>query len=826
VGVLFVLAARIDKMASAAVTENRELTLALDTVVAQINEMLAADVPGAGNNQEEYYDYPDANNVWLAHAEPYESGGNYLWRQISNLAGLPAADTRNVRLRVIGEREPVSDANAAETNADATGDGVGDARWFRVPGVMSGKGRPIYAAVYIVDNGGMLNVNTGYKFDPGDNNKARVDGRSQLHVNVLALAAQPGQVATMAEEAALLGARANNSANPAALDLDAYERQVIWRYLDRAALASLDANSPYAYTPFDWSDELELRYRYLLNQTDVDTRLENWGRLRQNALRTPVDASGGLSAWFRRVAGAGLDPNYATRAVATTYNMDRLLTPRTLTTETGVKLRKMVNVNTADEFALRAAVAAALADVDPNTMGIAEKAIQITANLRDYIDDDDEITVVSGLSSPYYGFERPCIYVSEVAYRQVKDPDTGELHASYAIELYRPYFEDRDPPPGDWKIVIDNPASSDVELDIAWSGSRRFHVLLTEDAAAPLTKDYIMFTDPLEPADTMPLFGYARSTYRGASQDMGLTSFEGGATISLQRRVRAAGKWVVVDSKRVPDAWIVADGVARSLQRDISPHKCLRRLWASEAQTSIPGLGNAVGNYVDTQRPEVIQAHPANKPLTNIGELGLILARSAYSVPEGATGVDCLVDLRNPAYRRLFNYLTVIDPSQYGQAAGETRIMGRINVNTAPAFVLAQLPWMQYGDTFASQKASAIVAYRDSYGAYQGIGDLMQIDLLCALAFDGQDNQHDDAPRGPDLTPDLARDDFEERNLVFTRVSNLVTVRSDVFTAYLLARIGTDGPQRRIVAILDRSQVSSAGGKVRIAAHYPVPDPR
>jgi hypothetical protein len=308
---------------------------------------------------------------------------------------------------------------------------------------------------------------------------------------------------------------------------------------------------------------------------------------------------------------------------------------------------------------------------------------------------------------------------------------------------------------------------------------------------------------------------------------MGQATFEAGATISLQRRVPSAGKWIVVDSKRVPDGWMVADNVARSLQRDIGPHKCLRRLWAAEAQTSIPGLGNATGNYVDSQRPEVIQAHPADRPLTNIGELGMVLARSAYGVPEGATAADCLVDLRNPIYRKLFNYLTVIDPAQHpGLAANETRIMGRININTAPAFVLAQLPWMRYEDPSPFQKANAIVAYRNSHGPFETIGDLMQIDPLCLSAFDNKDNQHDDAPRGPDLTPDTARDDMEERDLIFTRISNLVTVRSDVFTAYLLVRIGTSGPQRRIIAILDRSGVNAAGDKVRIVAQYPVPDPR
>jgi len=843
VGVLFVMATRIDKMATSATTDGRELGLAVDSVLAEINETLITDVPGVGSTAG-CYDYPDADNAWLANAEPYQSGGNYCWRQISNVAGLPATGTRDVRIRLVGEREPIKDPNGAETNADADGDGVGDAQWFPVPGVMSSRGRPIYAAVRILDNGGMLNVNTGYKFDPGDANTARVDGGSQLQVNILALASRPGQLATLANEAALLGARVNNTANPAALNLTAYEQQVVWQYPDRAAYLAQSSSSLFPYTPFDLSDELELRYRYLLNQTGVDTRLENWGAFRASALSTPVALPSAdelsrtnqtsaeaekrlLANWFSRVrdVSGALDPNYSYRPLATTYNVDRILTPQAMTIDTGAKSRKMVNVNTANQLLIRAAVAAALIEADPNTMGIAEKAIQITANLMDYIDDDDEVTVVQGLSSPYYGFERPCLYLSEVAYRQVKDANTGALHTSYAIELYRPYFEDNDPRPGDWKIVINNPSGSNVELDVVWSGSRRFHVMLAEDPAAPLAKDYVVFSDPQEPTDTMPRFGYDLTAYKKTVQDLGKAAFESGGTISLQRRVQSAGKWLIVDSKTVPEAWLAADGVARSLQRDVSTYKCLRRLWSSEAST--PGLGNAAGNYVDAQRPEIVQAHPANKPLTNIGELGLILARSAYSIPEGAMPVDCLVDLRNPIYRRLFNYLTVIDPSQRpGLGADETRIMGRINVNTAPAFVLAQLPWMQYEDTTGFQKARAVVEYRESRGPYKSIGDLIQVDPLCVLGFDGRDNQHTDMPRGPDITPDTARDDLEERDLIFTRISNLVTVRSDVFTAYVLTRIGTNGPQRRVVAILDRSRVNSARDKVRIVALYPVPDPR
>ncbi len=79
----------------------------------------------------------------------------------------------------------------------------------------------------------------------------------------------------------------------------------------------------------------------------------------------------------------------------------------------------------------------------------------------------------------------------------------------------------------------------------------------------------------------------------------------------------------------------------------------------------------------------------------------------------------------------------------------------------------------------------------------------------------------------PDLSGgDGAADDFEERDIIFARISNLVTVRSDIFTAYILVRIGVDGPQKRMIAILDRSDVYSSGDKVKIVALHPVPDPR
>ena len=150
----------------------------------------------------------------------------------------------------------------------------------------------------------------------------------------------------------------------------------------------------------------------------------------------------------------------------------------------------------------------------------------------------------------------------------------------------------------------------------------------------------------------------------------------------------------------------------------------------------------------------------------------------------------------------------------------ELKVPGRININTAPWFVIAQLPWMM------PQIAQAVVVHRDTIaGGFESISELMQVPEMGYYADPAYDPN--DLSSFPDLTSnDGAANDFEERDVIFSRISNLATVRSDVFTAYILVRIGIDGPQKRFMAILDRSLVRSLSDKVRILALHPVPDPR
>jgi len=92
--------------------------------------------------------------------------------------------------------------------------------------------------------------------------------------------------------------------------------------------------------------------------------------------------------------------------------------------------------------------------------------------------------------------------------------------------------------------------------------------------------------------------------------------------------------------------------------------------------------------------------------------------------------------------------------------------------------------------------------------------------------LDGTNNPAAPASPEMDTSVDSFTDDLEERNLIFHRISNLVTVRSDVFTAYILVRLGRDGPQKRMIAIFDRSNVFDSYQRPKLVALHPVPDPR
>jgi hypothetical protein len=895
-------------MATSSISENKELNFAIESVIEKISEELALDVPGVPG--QEYYDYPGAKDTWLASLQPivdvngtpYDTSDDlYIWPHITDLYGdnfgMPQyppnyydPDNRNnlaqwdstrpsisdkyivspyrVVTRVVSDYEAIgytiqdnrgdwnvnADLRPIGARADADGDGVADSRWVIIPDLNTSKGRPIYAAVRIIDNGGMLNVNTAIKFNTDKNvlsdplNQYLIDGKSQWQVNLEALGRGGDQIDAINNTRGLPG-------DLTRMDYETYERDVIWR---------IDGPSN-IYTPFDISDELILRNRYFVDQNDTITRLKyiwpgTFDRRGAYGRNFPYQQDIDLPAWFDK-AGNGDSPFYSPRHIATTYNMDRIINP----VGAGFYDGKMVNVNNTDDpnylEKLSESIRRGLYDAGFGNNALAD---QIAVNIKDYVDSDSEVTSYNG----YYGFESPCIYISELAYKFVPssgqdDPD----HHSYAVELCNRYPNDGIP--DNWRLVIDD--NDDDSITVAWNTDEQYHVIINEDPVAPLdvSPDIAQLSDKLIFNDT--------------------------TKIELQRKVvQTDNEYIEVEFIYVPHGLVKDVNGVRTYQRDITKHVCIRRLWNSFDENQAPTLGSP-NEDPDVASEDLIQAHPANKPFTNIGEIGMIFCKSAYSQsadPIGTSDTEATVrvNLANPKFRQLFKYLTVIDPTEhidppdrnnyaneqeyyaaYQLFLNETRIKGRVNINTAPWFVIAQLPWVthpvdptdiEYLNRY--DLAKAIVAYRDkgvdnpddptvnytNRTEQAGIIDLagFPVQLREELGFEtigelatvvnGSDDvfrsssmryyKYDgDQTEFPDLTPnDDAPDDFEERDLIFSRISNLVTVRSDVFTAYILVRIGADGPQKRVLAILDRSDVTSSGDKVRILALHPVPDPR
>ncbi|MDB5357226.1 MAG: Helix-hairpin-helix motif containing protein [Phycisphaerales bacterium] len=147
-------------------------------------------------------------------------------------------------------------------------------------------------------------------------------------------------------------------------------------------------------------------------------------------------------------------------------------------------------------------------------------------------------------------------------------------------------------------------------------------------------------------------------------------------------------------------------------------------------------------------------------------------------------------------------------------------IEGLININTAPFEVLRRVPFTGAGAIVSNDVlAHAIIVYRNSNGPFKTLFDLNNVP--------GFQNAYGE-PAGPtgvdynldagDLSPgDHVLGDFEQRFMEMTRVSNLLTTRSDTYTAYILVQgwrgVGTANPelvvQRRAAFIADRSGVTA-----------------
>ena len=331
IGTMFLMMTRVDKMATSAIEQGRNLDAGVGSTIAIISKILVDDVPGLGSSSE-YYDYPSNADPWLSNLEPYANVGgsglestvfagslggfnmvmadsndpcspedpDYYWRHITNLFDLsPSASAKYIGMQATIVDDYQSTISQGMI-ADADGDGVADSKWVQLPGISTSKGKPIYAAVRIIDNGAMLNVNTAYEFDSTSAEAIKIDGSSQTQINLIAF----GERGTNGGATAMTNRLNEAWFGDEAVDMDDYERDVIWQFAEPNG----------HYTPFDISDELKLRNRYILNYTKIVTRIEElWENAFDSGLSVPRTSSTALSDdpnyWTGRVNYLVTDPN-------------------------------------------------------------------------------------------------------------------------------------------------------------------------------------------------------------------------------------------------------------------------------------------------------------------------------------------------------------------------------------------------------------------------------------------------------------------------------------------------------------------------------------
>lgn len=989
VAALFILLSRVNEMESSAYEDDRSITSGVNTVLEQIERLLAEDLfdrvdtnnpgyvrhllaedtsssgvrPNYSNTgaYNEPYDYPSVDS-WLSSIEPEfiipdpstKDDDDTYWPYISDLwglnssvlgyhdpvvydyatrcwdlVGLPAYYTTDYKItsarytlaRVVDPRQTTQTIQEGDiawgataymldygARADADGDGVADSRWMPIPGIRTTKGRKVYAAVKIIDNCAMLNLNTAHSIGATDASPIEYYGKYLSEVDFSDFlrgydVGEPDRIRIARSEQDWISAPAYVD------DFEGYYNNVI-----------LNIESPgEPYTLFDLSDELEMRNRFMLTSGAIarfekrhlgittadrqavypdyigtayytfDFERGNFGSDNAGAgywstrvRRIPFDTSNfdkwkarlDHSNWDNTLAAAGYEYMYDRRHVCTFYSFDRNLRRRQyplidptdliqtedttkidniLSSAPGVFLPEPVSAdirgiceNSTEArtkilhllYAFRAYFVAEQGD-DYKTA--ARKSAQFVANMIDYLDSESDPSdpIIHPFLDPAYGSQLPenLTYIDEsiveqlvtevsgvaidftnstthwpnsadtdlpvmaqfafgldatdVIYGYEPQPFITELYAqsdgydiqNFSIELYNPYSDEIHIGSG-WRIGVgatyyDIPAgisvaaggrqviehvdlTSPAPFDLSLGGGTESLTLQRQRPDDPLA-DYLI-VDMTEPSQLSYLLspGPPGGTYVSKRVDTGWEF-----TNYLQHREDSSPTLHAANYTTDPDSGL--DGY----------------------QLPVADTGDRWGSLIDLVRVSMI-GNDSDGPVTRhmADALGY----------EGNVRYDC------QAAPELFEYVSLLNRDN-------GRIPGRININTATKEVLmAAIPPSENGiDWNREDIADAIIAGRP-YASISEIAPLMD-DYM-----DGADNLSS--------TTEIPIDDFEERDWLFSLVFNKFTVRSDVFTAYILVRIDVDGPEKRMIAVFDRSQVYTPDDKPKLVALHPVPDPR
>lgn len=890
IGSTFLLTSRVNLKEAEVVKIRVDLETATDAAVAMIRKELSKDLWGENDavmldddgGSDEPYDISGLADPWLAPTVPlFLTLNSARWPRISDVTGeldiLNGNDHQgdpispdNMQAVILPSNEPVQ----VGFKADATGDGVSDSRWVRLPGHDD-----ILVAIRIIDNCSMININTAYGLEDEDGDgqtdedppnridddadgiideDGRFDGRLLSQVNLGSILSTDiiTSLIRLQEERVLPDP--SDSFRSSAI---AYQDNII-RFIERPQYQG--EPDPYVVL-FDISDELELRNRYLINLFKRTTRFESvWkDHIAENFFKSTPFEAGELQDWIEKLGGLGTYPDR--RHLLTAYSWDRTIRVAadenlledalrsTLSTDAPLT---QVNVNAAVQttqglqklfYALK--LSGAFADNN--------EVVQYLLNLVDYADSDNDVTSNDGLT--LLDESGTPLSVTPTLFGQEAQPFITEVYAD--VEFDNP-LNNR------FAIELYNPGPRSIQLD-----NYEFHF---EKDNNPIAID--MHT--LNPGEFYVLRSSASiSVAAGASVDTKPFNIDEGDEIKLVRP-RVAGSAVDVDVPLDvvrPDARFTDDidwpneagetNVYIMQRADISGREAVNRIHMAGTLRLGESNEDANMNLTESGR-QIILGDRSSGRLHNLAELGLVLrvgnTGSLYVSEEFDQSPDETIDLRFDLKsingRKLLDQLSIYARSDDGldndddnrdgiytsllpgdssvDNTEEMRYPGRININTAPLAVIEALHPLMSPATDGHDIATAIVQYRRTVSPFDHLAALLDLPAMNPTTIPGGD-----LDLMYDLTPDGIIDDLEQKTVLFSKIANLVTVRSDTFTAYLHIAMVEDDPtsptgtkviaSQRSIAILDRSicndSISVALDRFRlpkVVALHPVPDPR
>jgi len=738
--------------------------------------------------------------------------------------------------------------------ADTDGDGWADAVLYDT-NVTNAEGDKYYAAVRVIDLGGLICVNTAAEpNNPADPNKA---AKPTAPVNIDLRSFLGGALYDT-----LHGARCNG-ADPDDLGLLA----------TRAAGKLLQPDSP--YLPFGIGDEMFLRWA-------------------QPLATAPPTAAGRLFALYEPYR---LNPPIADqgRRLLTTFNCSRILVRRP-DSAGGWTRRLLLEQTTAlDDSAVRQRLYEQLFVL----LGNAKKKIaaHFVANLWAYISSaparDNAFAFqpnIPGTSNPesftVYGLvEQPVIseaYAYSLADSNAGAPPlAGDDGYAYAIEIY-------------------NPTEKNIELAYDSGNSKGYKLKIGTD-------EYEFPNITLAPRQRAVVYNVGGKVVEGASRRPALAGdfgFDGIANASEWASLdfsdgRSVRLVRIVDSETIPIDRVSgsdfgydisdrktndnkANEVLKNGRRDDDATRQRCTVGGQYAMVEV-GISDRTDHKLGAQNiltpaqvaevdDKIWRGFPIERleeVPTDLGDLGKIyvigpeeggddfpLAAAQYAKDVSRGRPDFKGALTTPApstaypdvpwatFLNEFIELVPPDGTRPNADGDATRIYGRININTAPLEVLRQLPFPTQA-TIGSVNiafdpavaAEYIIAYRDrlnitggpDYSSGRSGPGASNITSLrdtsdfrgfltageVAIPLADYANQVIDSSVGL-AAAQQAADYLEARDSLYRAVSNLITVNSDVFAAYILVQL-RDGLTEAVkhtwnyVAVLDRSNCRQTG---------------